>query len=477
MDRLRISLFILVAGASAPLHADIVRPLDGGEMLATTSREGADVVLDTPMGRYRFPRGDFREVIATLDPASEWPDRRTKALAGGAAERTAAALWALDFGLLAECQQMLVAVGAVDPNHQPAARMRAALDRLKAPLDDPVLPPLLRGLPADPRLARGPHLLLMHQHAAEEATERVAMLENVLTAYYLHFAAVGLELAPPRHRVPSMWFAKKDDYLAFLRGEGATAFLNTRGYHHQTRGLVVAYDCRDDPVRVKLGEAIRAGRAELVQFAGQIDKIPAKGRSTVRLRGEARTLDRAGARALAASLGRQLDLQEIGLELSRRELDGAIAAHETVHQLVSLSKLAPRHDAFPNALHEGLAMQFETVIGGRWAGLARPSALRVRDYRKLTAPPRLEPTIRDAGFGTGYKADAYARAWAMVYYLRTERPTLFLSLLDALRAPADPPRPPGERAGEILRTLIDADEDDRWNQSMKKLVRSPELDR
>ena len=457
-----------------PVRADILRPVDGGEIVAAITREGTDLLLDTPMGPYRFPRSDFREVVAILDPAKEWPARRAKALAGGAPERTSAALWALDYGLIAECEAMLSEVQTVDAKHQPAARMRAALDRLRTSLDDPDLTPLLRGLPAEHRVRRGPHVVLMHQHSDADAAERVAVLENVITAYYLHFAAIGLELAAPTRRIPSMWFAHKDEYVAFLRSEGATAFLNTRGYHHQTRGLVVAFDCRDEPARIRSRETIRSGRAELDKFASQTEKIPVKGRATVRLRGEPRTLDRGGAKTLLESLRRQLDLQEIAGEVSRRDLDWAIAAHETVHQLVALSKLAPRHDAFPNALHEGLAMQFETIVGGRWGGLARPSALRVRDYRTLAALPRLEPTIRDAGFGPGYKAEAYARAWATVYYLRTDRPAVYLALLDGLRAPADHPRPPGERAGEILRSLIEPGEDERWHRWMTKQVRNPD---
>jgi Protein of unknown function (DUF1570) len=469
-----LAFLVILASLAVPVRADILHPTEGGEIVAPVRREGADLVLETPMGVYRFPRRDFRDVIPTLDPAREWPDRRAKALAGGAPERTAAALWALDYGLVAECEAMIREAHSADATHQPAARMVGVADRLKSPLDDPPLPSLTRGLPADRRLARGPHVLLMHQHEQADADERVALLENVVTAYYLYFAALGLDLATPTHRVPSMWFARKDDYLAFLRAEGAVTFLNTRGYHHSTRGLVVAFDCRDESVRTKSRDAILAGRAELDRFAAQIDRIPVKGRASVRLRGEPRSLDRAGAKDLAATLRRQLDIQEVALELSRRELDWAIAAHETVHQLVALSKLAPGHDAFPNALHEGLAMQFESIVGGRWGGLGRPSMIRVRDYRKLEAPPRLEPTIRDTGFGSGYSAEAYARAWASVFYLRSERPTAFVALLDGLRAPADSHRAPGERAGEILHGLIKSDEDDRWRVWMKKVLSEAE---
>ena len=84
------AVLVSLAAMALPLRADILHPNEGGEIVSPTRREGADLILETPMGVYRFPRRDFRDVIPTLDPAREWPDRRDKALAGGAAERTAA---------------------------------------------------------------------------------------------------------------------------------------------------------------------------------------------------------------------------------------------------------------------------------------------------------------------------------------------------------------------------------------------------
>ena len=51
------------------------------------------------------------------------------------------------------------------------------------------------------------------------------------------------------------------------------------------------------------------------------------------------------------------------------------AAHEIIHLLAANSGLLPRHDAFPIWLQEGLAMQFEVIRGGRWAGSAAPVIL------------------------------------------------------------------------------------------------------
>ncbi len=452
------------------IACDVLRPIEGGEIVAKTIRQGNEIVLETPMGRHRFPATDFRPIVA----APNWSEKQTVATKGGAAECCTAALWALDHGLVVECEAMIREANRKDPKHQPSARMVAILDRLKTPIKDPTMAPLSRNLPADPRIARGEHVLLMHQHSDEEAAERVAILEIVISAYYLYFASIGIDLSPPTERLASMWFAKKADYLSFLKLEGATAFLTTRGFYQPTRRIVVAYDCRDDANRIKAREANIAAQGELDRFAAQVEKIPVKGRARITVRGEVKSFDRQSAKVLEASLRRQVERRDIILELSRREMDLGVAAHETIHQLAAVSKLCPAGSGFPNSLSEGLAMQFESIEGGRWAGLSKPASIRLHDYRKLESPPKFDPIIRDIGFGPGYKADDYAKAWGLVYYLRVERPKVFLSLLDALRAPSEPSTTVVTRAGNSLSSLLAENENELWHRFMKGLAVRPE---
>ena len=84
-------------------------------------------------------------------------------------------------------------------------------------------------------------------------------------------------------------------------------------------------------------------------------------------------------------------------------MDEGTAAHEMIHLLAANSGLRPRHDSFPVWLQEGLAMQFEVVRGGRWAGIGRANDLRLPDWRRLPTAPRLEPLVHDAGYGHGYE--------------------------------------------------------------------------
>ena len=156
------------------------------------------------------------------------------------------------------------------------------------------------------------------------------------------------------------------------------------------------------------------------------------------LAGEAaRTLTKAEARTALDRLGRDARRQRLLLDLDRRAIDDGITAHETVHQLVTASGLAPRHDDFPLWLHEGFAADFEVVRGGRWAGIGRAHDIRLPDWRAIDPAPRLAPLLRDVGFGRGYRRDLYAQAWALVYFLRKQHPREFVTFLDLLRTPDD----------------------------------------
>jgi hypothetical protein len=131
----------------------------------------------------------------------------------------------------------------------------------------------------------------------------------------------------------------------------------------------------------------------------------------------------------------EIRIGEIQLDFERRAVDLGIATHEMIHQLVANSGMLPRHDAFPIWMHEGFAAQFEVFRGGQWAGISRSHDLRLPDWRKIHPPPKIEPLIRDAGYGKGYQRDLYAQAWALVYFLRTQHPDQFLTFLDLLRTP------------------------------------------
>ena len=390
---------IALLGLTAPAPADVVTFARGGQVEARAEIRGASVTLTTPGGSFDFPREDLRAIVPCPDPAQEWPARLAEARAEGAQARFEAAWWALGHGLTPEATALLREAHAADPAHRPTARTVAALDRLESDLTDPDLAPTAAALGGRFEVACGPHVVLLHQHDPAEAAARVDLLERVVTTYYLAFAAWGVDFPPPAHRLPSAWFARQEDYLAFLHAEDADAFRPTRGYYHPTRRLVVAYDARS-------GEPMRPAR---------------EARDAARLR--------------PSTPPGEVARRSLLFDLECRSVDVSTAAHEMAHQLVDASGLCPRPDAFPVWLHEGFAAQFEVVRGGRWAGLGRPDDFRLPYWRRLRPPPRLDPVLRDAGFGRGYQPDRYAEAWALVCFLRREHPREFLAFLDHLRLP------------------------------------------
>ncbi len=139
--------------------------------------------------------------------------------------------------------------------------------------------------------ARGPHVLLLHQHSDADASERVETLERVVLGYHLLLAAQGIEVSVPRQRLVSAWFATQKDYLAFLHTQGADAFATTRGYFHPTWNAVVAFDSRSTDEQRKGRETLSSRREELRQLTDQVDRAPARSRVKLTITGEpARTI-------------------------------------------------------------------------------------------------------------------------------------------------------------------------------------------
>jgi hypothetical protein len=426
----------------APCRADLVRFAAGGEVDLPARWEGPTLVLDAPSGPIRFPRDEIRAIEPQPWPGALWPARRDAARRGGADDRFAAALWAIDQGLTDEGRADFAALHREEPSHPGAARVVRMLGALDAEPPEPDLNRLRVLGPERFRVASGRHVVLLHQHPEAEAAERLALLERVVTTFYATFAARGIVLRVPSRKLVTVWFAEQADYQGYLRADGAGGFLDTHGYYHPTRRIVVAHDERSrEPLRGRL-RALEAARA-----AGSSS--------------EARRRD--------------LDRRALLLDLDGRERDVGIAAHELVHLLVAESGLAPRFEDFPIWLHEGLAMQFEGVRGGRWAGVGGDNAQRMRLWKALPCTPPLVPLLRDEGFGRGYRAHRYAAAWGLVFDAWNERPEEWVTFLDLLRTPAEATASRPERTLAAFRAAFGEDltaYEAAWHERMARRVRS-----
>lgn len=435
----RILALVMAALALAPAQAAPAEWLEfaeGGSAQLKVVPKGDTIEVHAPGGPYSFQKSDFRHIEPIPWPETAWPELKAKALQGGSEDRSNAAAWALQRGLATEAAAMFRSAVRVGPDSQPAKRCVSALDRLEAPIPTPHLDAIRRALGGRFQAVEGPHVVLLHQHDAAEAADRLAFLESIVLAYYLEFARLGFDLPAPRRILPVAWFASRDDYQAFLKREGASAFLSTRGYHHPGRGMVAFYDARSDPDHQQDRKDLETRLAELHALERGVERMTARDRVRLSVGDEPpRMLDRKGAEQAVETLRRRIDRQNLLTELRDRKLDLGTSAHEMVHLLVAASRLSPRPGAFPHWLGEGLAMQFEAVRGDRWAGLGVPSPLRLKDWRTLKPSPALEPLLHDVGLGHGYRQAPYAAAWALVYDLRTHDPSAFVALIDRLRLP------------------------------------------
>jgi Protein of unknown function (DUF1570) len=445
-------------------RSDLIYFRRGGDAQLPVTIEGVRVVLAMPDGRIALARDDVRQIVPGFWPATEWETRCQQARAGGSDARFASVWWAIENGLTTEVVPELRDLRALDSKHLPAARMAAVLNRLGQSCVDPDFDRFQKALGIETRVARGAHVILLHQHSDSEANERIELLERVITGYHLLFAAQGIELSVPRRRLVSAWLADQKDYLAFLRSEGAEAFATTRGYYHPTWRAVVSYDARSDEPQRSARNKLAAKRDELRRYGELVERAPARSRIRIKLADlPARNVGRAEATALLAQIDDEITCETLLLDLDRRAVDLGTAAHEMIHQLASDSGLLPRHDTFPGWLHEGLAAQFEVIRGGRWAGISRAHDLRLPDWRRLQSPLKLERLVRNAGFGHGYQRDLYAQAWALVYFLRTQRAPQFLTFIDLLRSPSlgeEPPvSPTGDRVLDAFQRAFGTDMD------------------
>jgi hypothetical protein len=410
----------LIAGGHAT--AELVYFARGGQVQLPATIDGEVVRLDTPDGPKVFPRGEFLTITPGHRPFEEWIERRDAALKIGTVEaRFSAAWWALENGLTEEAIASLVELRSGASEHGPTRRALAGLDALAMRCPDPDLGPVRSRLrPLRFLEIRSPHVVLIHQHGEADARERLDVLERVVQTFLVSFAAQGIDLQAPRHRLVSVYFAERRDYVEFLRLAGAEAFVDTQGYYHPILHAVFAFDARSTDEQ-------KAGHRAILNRKNDGAAPP------------------------------DLERRSLLLDLDRRATDLGIAAHETVHQLTTETGLAPHFDDFPKWLHEGLAAQFEVVRGGRWAGFGRVNDRRLPDWRSIRPAPRLAPLLRDSDLGHGYRRDLYAESWALVYFLRKIHPREFLAFLDRLRTPTPEASRRPDRASEAFQAAFGRD--------------------
>ena len=427
-----VTVFFLLGILSiSSARGDLLIFRRGGRLECQATIRGETVVVASSRGPIEFPRADFVSITPSTPAEDLWPPRREAALRGTAQDRCDAVFWAMEHGLTFECEKLLRLCVSLDRDHLDPAlvRMLSALDRLSSPRPDPELSSLTKVLPSRFESLSGRLFLLLHRKSSVEAADRLALLEQVSTTFFLWTAAHGFELPAPERKLVCIWFDDRDAYSNFLRLEGASAFADTSGYFHPTRRLIAL---RDSPAESSASPSFSSSR------------------------------DSARLHLLS--------------EQTRLSIDLGASAHEAIHLLVFSTGLSPRCDSFPIWLHEGLAMQFECVRFGRWAGISQVSPIRYSHLRRLDSPALLSTLVRDLDFHLGYSYDRYAQAWSLVFHLLKHHPLSFFSYLDQLRVPVfEPPSDPSSRFLTLFQTCFGADLrslEHSWRSSISSL-RSP----
>ncbi len=438
---LTILVLVLIDYASVA-RGEFIYFARGGETILPVRSEGTRVFVAAPAGEIAFEKADFIAIVPGGTLESVWQDRLDRALKNkkmSAQERFETAWFGIENGFAIEAEPLLRAITADDPRSLPASRMLATLDKAKrAAAIEPVAADFPTNLPGPPiQVANGRFVVLLHQLDAKTAADRVELLDRVFTTYYLVLSAWGIDLRAPRSKLVSVAFATRSDYLSFLRDEG-DAIATTQGHYHPIRKITFTYDSHDSDENRREQAAFDRERTEIERLDEAILKLPANGRLRAKIAGETmRTVDRRAAVELRDRLERDLHRQILLNDLTNRSVDMGNAAHELIHQLVAASGGVLGRGATPIWLQEGLAMQFEVVRGGRWAGVGRVHDTRLPVYRSQKPFPRLAPLVADQGFGHGYQSNAYAQAWSLVYFLRQKRPREFIAFLDRLRGEAE----------------------------------------
>jgi len=458
----------------AASRADVIVFENGGTVELPAEVKDGHVRLEAFERTLTFPMEEIQSITPRPWPSREWPERLEQARRGSAEDRLKAAWWALEHGLTDEAAALIRTSATAEPGASKRLdRLAARLDALDEPLPEPELDAWFDDLPGSLTRASGPHIVLFHQSDETGAADRLAQLERVYVAFDLLFTAQGLPPRRPNHKLVNIHFKDPKDYQRVLKRESATAFLNTSGYYHPTRRVVLTYDIRNRPSRQRAWERIEQRRQRIDQAAERLEGLP--GNARVRLEvadAPARVLSPSEAQAALDRLRRDLDREALLRELDQTRSLLGVACHELVHQLVIETGLAPRYDRFPLWLHEGLALQFETIRADRWAGFGRLDRRRIDDWRDLDAPPRLDSLLNDEGFDHGYDPGRYAAAWGLVAYLRKERPQEFLTFLDLLRAPSRrSSRAAASRAAFRAAFGPDLEELERsWHRYMERLT-------
>jgi hypothetical protein len=258
----------------------------------------------------------------------------------------------------------------------------------------------------DAAVVESEHFVVIHTASADSARELARRLEAVYRAHVQFVTELGLPAHPPHSKLEVYFFATHDEFKAHLKtlGEQQPDIL---GCYVPASNRSAFFDLETYP-------PLAAVRATVEQAEpDQREKLRAR------------------------------------LERRREILVLSIIQHEAAHQIERNLGLFPAPERVPTWLSEGLATLFEVpcdAVGSRLP----VNGYRLFEFRKLygDGPSTLGDVRRRLTHeGAWCGGQCYPLAWAVMQYLRDQRPAEFARLL---RKAAESDLPESRRARAAL---------------------------
>ncbi len=280
---------------------------------------------------------------------------------------------------------------------------------------------LARQLIPEARLHRTRRYAILALTDRDLVRQAEATLEETRRQYDRWCRTMGAPQARPDERLLCIVLPTQDAFAAFAREtEGmADAAALVSGYFSPRFDWIVWFDPAVSPHLDSAARSIDEAEAD-------IDDADDAGAPPDRVDEARRQIDQARA--------------ELAREESARRIE--IAVHEAVHQLVHVGEAFPGRAAWPDWLHEGIAVAFETDRPRKPFGPDREHARRADGFRLALASERHIPlrdmlqqrTINHAT--DGHVGVLYDQAGSLISWLHQRKRRQLAKFLSTLGTPA-----------------------------------------
>ena len=236
--------------------------------------------------------------------------------------------------------------------------------------------------PKEFRILETKRYMIVYDTTGAYATWCGELLEQLDTAFLVHWQAKGFELTEPEFPLVAVIFADRDNFIRCTIGEVGPAVTEISAYYNQQSNRVVFFDLT--------GQEVYGGRGTTNQRIRAI--------------------------------------------MSRPESAKLVSTfvHEAVHQICYNSGMLQRYSACPLWVSEGIATLYETPdlrSSKAWSADIKVNQNRLNHFYRFyiernPREPMKQVVAHDEPFrladGNGGLLDAYATGWAMMYFFNAQ---------------------------------------------------------